>query len=167
MGASAGAQRAIRYALAFPERVSHLGLIGPMGLTPLGVHATFKMMMASMRPTPRRIESTTRWALGTAPAVTAEYGDWFDVVLLSVASPPRVARPTATPTDVLRTISIPTLVALGDHDNLVGPADRARTRATSIPDVEVHLVASAHLVNVECAPTLNPMLVAFLQRTPT
>jgi deazaflavin-dependent oxidoreductase (nitroreductase family) len=167
VGASAGAQRAIRYALAFPERVSHLGLIGPMGLTPLGVQAIFKMMTASMRPTPRRITSTTRWALGTAPAVTAGYGDWFEVVLRSVASPPRVARPTATPADVLRTITIPTLVALGDHDNLVGPADRARTRATAIPDAEVHVLASAHLVNVECAPTLNPMLVQFLRRTPT
>jgi pimeloyl-ACP methyl ester carboxylesterase len=166
VGASAGAQRSIRYALAFPERVSHLGLIGPMGLTPLGIQAIFKMMMVSMRPTRRRITSTARWALGTAPAVTSGYGEWFEVVLRSVASPPRVARPTATPTDDLRAITTPTLVALGDHDNLVGPADRARTSATSIPDVEVHVLASAHLVNVECAPTLNPMLVQFLQRTP-
>jgi pimeloyl-ACP methyl ester carboxylesterase len=119
-----------------------------------------------MHATRRRITSTTRWALGTAPAVTAGYGDWFEVVLRSVASPPRVARPTATSADELRTITTPTFVALGDHDNLVGPADRARTRATSIPDVEVHLLSSAHLVNVECAPTLNPMLVQFLRRTP-
>ena len=166
VGASAGAQRAIRYALAVPERVSHLGLIGPMGLTPLGVQATFKMMVASMRPTRRRITATTRWALGTAPAVTAGYGDWFEVVLRCVASPPRVARPTSTPADELRTITAPTLVALGDHDNLVGPSERARRRAASIPDVEVRVLSSAHLVNVECAPTVNPMLVEFLQRTP-
>ena len=164
IGASAGGQRALRYALAHPERVSHLALIGPMGLTPLGIRAVFKMMMASMRPTRRRIASTARWALGAAPAVTAGYCQWFEVVLRSVASPPRVARPTATSTDELRAITAPTLVVLGDHDNLVGPSDRARRRATSIPDVEVHVLASSHLVNVECALAVNQMLLDVLQR---
>ncbi len=163
VGASAGAQRALRYTLAHPERVSHLALIGPMGLTPLGIRATLTMMMASMRPTRRRIESTTRWALGTAPAVTAGYGEWFQVVLRSVGSPPRVARPTATSSDELRTITSPTLVALGDHDNLVGPPDRARRRAASIPDVDVHTLASSHLVNVECAPMVNRLLADLLR----
>lgn len=158
MGASAGGQRAIRYTLAHPERVSHLMLVGPMGLTPLSIQATFRMMMASIRPTPRRIGSTTRWALGTAPAVTEGYGEWFEVVLRSVASPPRVARPTATSADELRTITVPTLVILGDHDNLVGPPGRARGRATAIPDVDVHVLSSAHLVNVECASSVNPLL---------
>jgi pimeloyl-ACP methyl ester carboxylesterase len=166
VGASAGGQRALRFALAHPERVSRLALIGPMGLTPLGVRAAVRMMMTSMRPTQRRIESTSRWALGTDPAVTEVYGRWFEVVLRSVASPPRVARPTVASEVELRTITSPTLVVLGDHDNLVGPADRARRRAESIPDVEIHVLTSAHLVNVECASTLNPILVEMLQREP-
>lgn len=164
VGASAGGQRAIRYTLAHPERVSHLALVGPMGLTSLTIQATFKMMMTSIRPTPRRIESTTRWALGAAPAVTTGYGEWFEVVLRSVASPPRVARPTATSAEELRTITVPTLVVLGDHDNLVGPPDRARHRAMAVPDVDVHVLPSAHLVNVECAASVNTMLTHHLRR---
>lgn len=164
VGASAGAQRAIRYALAHPDRVSHLALIGPMGLTSLGVRAVLTMMMASIRPTPRRIESTTRWALGAAPPVIDGYGDWFEVALRSVASPPRVARPTAASTDDLRTLRAPTLVALGDHDNLVGPPEKARQRALLIPDVQVHVLPSAHLVNVECASAVNELLVDHLVR---
>jgi pimeloyl-ACP methyl ester carboxylesterase len=164
VGASAGGQRALRYTLDNPERVSHLALLGPMGLTPLSMQASLKMMMASMRPTPRRIDSTARWALGTHPAVAEGYGEWFQVVVRSVASPPRVARPTATPVDELRMISVPTLVVLGDHDNLVGAPDRAQRRAGSIPKVDVHVLPSAHLVNVECAASVNRMVVDHLLR---
>jgi pimeloyl-ACP methyl ester carboxylesterase len=158
VGASAGAQRALRLALSHPDRVSHLSLIGPMGLTPLRLGAIVRMMLAAMRPTPRRIRATARWALGTSPAVTERYGPWFALAVSSVAPPPRVARPTATPTRLLETITVPTLVVLGDHDPLVGPPPRAAARAAHLADVTIRVVSSGHLVNVEQADEVNRLL---------
>ena len=34
----------------------------------------------------------------------------------------------------------------------------------SIPDVDVHVLSSAHLVNVECAGAVNELLVDHLRR---
>lgn len=162
VGASAGAQRALRYTLAHPRRVTHLALLGPMGLTSLGIGAMVRMMLVSLRPTPRRAAATQEWALGHAPAVLDGYGPWFTLVVRAVAAPPRVARPTATPPALLRTITAPALVVLGDRDHLVGPPARARTRALALPDADVHVLSSSHLVTIERADRLNQLLLAHL-----
>jgi deazaflavin-dependent oxidoreductase (nitroreductase family) len=164
IGASAGGQRALRYALAHPDRVTHLALVGPMGLTPLGPGALLRMVAASLRPTARRVRATAAWALGAAPAVVELYGPWFALVLRSVAPPPRVARPTATPARLLRTVSAPTLVVLGGDDRLVGRPERAMRRARNLPDVTVHVLPSGHLVNVERAEDVDALLLRLLDR---
>jgi deazaflavin-dependent oxidoreductase (nitroreductase family) len=159
VGASAGAQRALRLTLANPERVSHLALVGPMGLTPLRPGAIVRMMLAAMRPTARRIRSTARWALGTNPAVVERFGPWFELAVEAVAPPPPVARPTATPTRELATVTAPTLVVLGDDDPLAGPPARAAARAAHLPDVTIRVVPSGHLVNIEQADEVNRLLL--------
>jgi deazaflavin-dependent oxidoreductase (nitroreductase family) len=164
VGASAGGQRALRVALALPDRVDRLALLGPMGLTHLGPGAVARMTVAAMHPTPRRIRATAEWALGSAPAVTERYGRWFARAVASVAPPPPVARPTAIPVRLLRTLSVRTLVALGDRDRLVGPPGRAARRAASIPGVSIQVMASGHLVNVEQAAAVNRLLVEHLRR---
>ena len=81
IAASAGGHAALRFALAAPERVERLALLGPMGVVPLGVAAALRMMMVNTFPKDRRIERTARWAIGSAPAVVDEYGPWFSAVL--------------------------------------------------------------------------------------
>jgi len=159
VGASAGAQRALRLTLAHPGRVSHLALVGPMGLTPLRPGAIVRMMLAAMRPTARRIRSTARWALGTNPDVVERFGPWFELAVKAVAPPPRVARPTATPARRLEMVTAPTLVVLGDDDPLVGPPARAAARAAHLSDVMIRVVPSGHLVNIEQADEVNRLLL--------
>jgi hypothetical protein len=52
---------------------------------------------------------------------------------------------------------------LGDHDNLVGKAERAADRAASFPDLRVETLSSGHLIGVERAEESNRLLAAFLQ----
>jgi pimeloyl-ACP methyl ester carboxylesterase len=162
IAASAGGHVALRLALTAPERVSHLGLLGPMGITSLGLGAMVRMMVASMVPTAAVAAHTSRWALGTAPSVTDGYGGWFSAVLESVASPPRVARPIALNSEELARVSVPVMLVLGDHDNLVGDPEKAASKAAALPDVRIEALNSGHLVAVERADEVNALLVDFL-----
>lgn len=162
VGASAGGHVALRLALAAPERVQKLVLAGPMGITPLSLGSMLRMMVASMVPRPSLTQRTSRWALGTAPAVTARFGSWFTAVLEAVASPPRVARPLALEAHELRDIKIPVLLLLGTRDPLVGDARRAAERASSLPDLRVETLESSHLVAAERAEEVNALMLDFL-----
>ena len=163
VGASAGGHAAMRLALVARERVSRLALVGPMGITPLGISAIVRMMLASLVPAGAVAHRTSRWALGDAPGITEDYGEWFSTVLRSVASPPRVGRPVALTPDEMAAITCPVLLLLGDHDNLVGKADRAADRAASFPNLRVETLSSGHLIGVERAEESNRLLVSFLR----
>ena len=162
IGASAGGHVALRLALHDPERVERLALLGPMGVSSLGLGALVRMMVASMIPRRSIVERTSRWALGSSEAVQAGYGDWFSAVLESVASPPRVARPVALTPEEFGAIEMPVLLVLGSDDNLVGDAGRAARKAAALPQVRVETLESAHLVAVEQADEVNALLTAFL-----
>lgn len=162
VGASAGGHAAMRLTLAAPERVSRLALLGPMGITSLGLSAIVRMMLASFVPTDAVTRMTSRWALGRAPSVTEDYGAWFASVLRAVASPPRVGRPVALKPEEMAAITQPVLLVLGDDDNLVGRADRAAATAADFSKVHVETLPSGHLVGVERAEETNRLLVDFL-----
>jgi pimeloyl-ACP methyl ester carboxylesterase len=162
VAASAGGHVALRLALTAPERVTRLALLGPMGITPLSLSALLRMMVASLVPTDRVTASTSRWALGTAPAVTKGYGEWFAAVLRAVASPPRVARPVALTPDEFGRIGVPVLLVLGDRDNLVGDPGKATRNASAMPELRVETLSSSHLLGAERAVEVNDLLVDFL-----
>jgi pimeloyl-ACP methyl ester carboxylesterase len=163
IGASAGGHAALRYALAAPERVTSLALLGPMGIRPLGLGAMLRMMFASLVPAEAVGQWTSRWALGSDPAVVDGCGTWFAVVLRSMAAPPRVARPVALTAAEMHSIAQPVLLVLGDHDNLVGSPERAAAAAAAFPDIRITTLHSAHLLGVERAGEVNALLVHFLK----
>jgi pimeloyl-ACP methyl ester carboxylesterase len=163
VAASAGGHVALRLALAAPERVERLVLAGPMGITPLSLGSMLRMMIASVLPRPSVTARTSRWALGTDPAVTDRFGAWFTAVLEAVASPPRVARPVALEDDEFRRLTMPVLLLLGTRDPLVGDPQRAAERASALPNLRVETLASSHLLAVERADEVNPLVAAFLR----
>jgi pimeloyl-ACP methyl ester carboxylesterase len=162
IGASAGGHAALRYTLAAPDRVTRLVLLGPMGITALGVSAMARMMLASLVPTGTIARATSRWALGTDPAVGERYGLWFATVLRSMASPPRVARPVPLTDREMASISQPILLVLGDRDNLVGDPRRAASAAAAFPAVRMETLQSGHLLGVERATEVNKLSLEFL-----
>jgi pimeloyl-ACP methyl ester carboxylesterase len=164
IGASAGGHTAMRYALACPGRVSRLVLLGPMGIVPLGFGAVWRMMMVSMFPSTGRVRKTGVWALGSAEEVAEPYGSWFETVLESVSSPPRVGRPVALTSAEMTSLSMPVLLVLGDRDNLVGDPARAARKAGAFPNVTVETLDSSHLLGVEQAQTVNQLMVRFLSK---
>ena len=162
VGASAGGHTALRFALEAPEIVNRLALLGPMGVSPLGLRTLAELMLVSVRPTDARVARVCDWSIGTAPAVAGTFGEWFRAVLRSVATPPRVGRPVALKRDEMARIAAPVLLVLGTCDNLVGDHRRAARRASAFTDVTVEVLDSAHLIGVERADEVNDMLIRFL-----
>lgn len=67
-------------------------------------------------------------------------------------------------TSELPTISVPTLVLVGEHDGIT-PPDQARTLAAAIPDSTLETIPGAgHLSNLENPDAFNRALSAFLDR---
>jgi pimeloyl-ACP methyl ester carboxylesterase len=71
-------------------------------------------------------------------------------------------RPDAAPS--LSTITVPTLVLVGEHDAVTPPLTAARI-AGSIPGAElVHIPSAGHLSNLENPEAFNAALLAFLKK---
>jgi len=160
VGASNGGFVSMIYAIAYPERVSKLILPGPMGLTPPPLQMGLRLLAAQFIHMTCIEQGALRWILGSSATVLEPYGEWF--VWVMRGSFPRVVPPHGIPAEDLATIEVPVLLFLGTDDNLVGDPERAAAAASVMKNLEVVVVNSAHLVNVEVADQINPRIVEFL-----
>lgn len=149
IAASNGGFIALSIACYAPDRVRSLILLGPMGIVPLSGSSVLKMTVASLYPFPLVRDYVSRWAVGLNPAVTNRYGRWFNLTMLSTF--PAVAEPQPLTSEQKRALRVPVLLILGSNDNLVGDPSAAKASAEEIPNIDVDIVESAHLIGVEKA----------------
>jgi len=157
---SNGGYVAMTYAIRYPERVSALILTGPMGLTPPKMQMGLRLLAAQFIHLRHVEQGTLDWVLGTSPSVREPYGEWFSLMMRG--SFPRVVPPKGIPAEQLATIEVPALLFLGTSDNLVGSAAQASQAASVMPAVDIKIVESSHLVNVEAADEVNRGIAEFL-----
>lgn len=162
MAGSNGGYIAMRYTIRYPERVSKLILTGPMGLTPPKMQMGLRLLAAQFIHLKSVEQATLDWVLGPSPEVRELYGEWFSLVMSG--SFPHVVPPKGIPADEIVTITAPVLLFLGTTDNLVGDPRKASQAASVIPNIQVEIVESSHLVNVEAADRVNERVAAFLHR---
>jgi pimeloyl-ACP methyl ester carboxylesterase len=181
VGASMGGRLALDLALAHPDRVSALVLIGPgvRGAPVLvpdspAIEALDRAIEAAEEAgdldAVNRLEAQV-WLDGPhAPAgrVTGPARDLFldmNGIALAAADPgPRAELPDAW--DRLGDVAVPTLVVVGDLDV---PDDVARADAIGgrVPGATVvHLAGTAHLPHLEPHPDCLPTIVSFLDALP-
>jgi len=157
---SNGGFAAMNYTIHYPDRVSKLILTGPMGLTPPKLAMGIRLMAAQFIHLRFIEQGTLDWVLGKSPIVREPYEEWFSTMMSG--SFPHVVPPTGIAPEDLATIEIPVLLFLGTTDNLVGPADKAAEAASVMPNVQIEIVESSHLVNVEAAEIVNAGVRGFL-----
>ena len=111
---------------------------------------------------PKLVGATTR---STRPDLLARVGGWVvEAPPQGVAAAQRgmAERPDRTP--ILARIAVPTLVVLGEEDELI-PPDESRRMAGAIPGAEtVALAECGHLGNLERPADFNGALADFLSR---
>jgi pimeloyl-ACP methyl ester carboxylesterase len=159
IGASVGGYLATSFARHAPERVHKLVLLGPMGFG-FTAKTIAGMTLAQGFPIAPVQKATFRWAFGDSPRVRDSFERWFRLYMKGLVPTP--VRPRTFTPEALSELRPPTLVFLGTRDGVVGDAEAAAGLARSIPDVEIRLVDSGHVIGAELADAVNPAITAFL-----
>jgi pimeloyl-ACP methyl ester carboxylesterase len=173
LGHSGGGMWALWYALAHPERVERLILIGPPGLPntrcplPIRLAATpglGKLLSRLLRPSPKSMLQFAHHAARERETL----GRYPDLINLMVAvhrdpvadrvtaaelrvfvspfallSPSGFRRRSRVRLDELRRVAVPTLVIWGEHERL-GEAAVARAATQSIPHARLEVLPTGH-----------------------
>lgn len=160
-GASNGGFIGTNYALYAPERVKKLALLGPMGYSSTTDMASFRIAMVAGIPSRSLRNSTVNWAIGDDPEVLETTEEWFRYVMSGTF--PRLARPTRFTPEQMASLSVPVLLVLGEEDALLGDPEKSRALARNIPDIQIEVVDSGHLISVEQKDRTNELLYDFFQ----
>jgi len=162
IGASFGGFIAMNRAMHAPDEVKSVTLLGPMGITPATSSVNTKLMAYQLFPLKPFQNNMFHWALGYDPKVVAETEDWFWLVLNGVSrkgSPPN----TFTP-EQLKEIDIPVLLILGDKDGLVGDPQTVIPLAENVPNINIEILSSGHLLGMEKPAETNALILKFLRK---
>lgn len=141
VGMSFGGWLALNYAVAAPQRVRTLVLLSPGGLLPMVRQFSLRGMLMVSLPTRLTVNTFFHW-LGFTDRAYASLLEMIYFGLKHFRMPLETARvlPWFLPDDTLRSMKVPTLLLIGDHEVISDPAralDRARRL---IPDMEGELV---------------------------
>jgi pimeloyl-ACP methyl ester carboxylesterase len=159
VGASFGGYMATSYALHYPERVERLALLGPMGMTPQTGGTVARITLASLFPAKPVRRATVRWALGDAPQVLDESEEWFEIVL--TGTKPAESQPVAFTPEQLAGLEVPVLLVLGERDALTGDPEAVKALANHVPDIQIVVLDSGHLIGMEHPDRVNELIMTF------
>lgn len=141
VGMSFGGWLALNYAVAAPQRVRKLVLLSPGGLLPMVRQFGLRGMLMVSFPTRLTVSSFFHWLGFTDP----EYASMLDLMYLGLKHfqmPIETARvtPDVVTDEQLRTMKVPTLLLIGDHEVISDPARALERARRLIPDFQGELV---------------------------
>jgi pimeloyl-ACP methyl ester carboxylesterase len=161
IGASQGGYISTNMALYAPERVKKLILCGPMGYAGTNI-SVLRILITTMFPIKPLQQNATRWAFGDDPKVNEAVGEWFDLILEGVIS--RQARPMPFTHDQLMSIKLPVLLLLGKRDGLVGNPENSKEIVENMPNVQVKILDTGHLISAERPDQFNKLVYDFIAK---
>ena len=183
-GGSMGGTWALWYALARPQRVGRLALLGSAPLLP-GTRAPVPLRVMTAPVVgdlfPRLVKPSAKMvvrmmsAMGEGETIV-RHPDLIDTIVAAGRDPISSAtdlaeyRAILTPlgfrrslrvqTSELKSLTVPTLLIWGDHDP-VGPVDAAQAVESLIPDAQLEVVAAGHAVWLGDPKRISGLLCAF------
>jgi pimeloyl-ACP methyl ester carboxylesterase len=185
-GGSMGGTWALWYALAHPERVRRLALLGSAPLLPgTRAPAPLRVMAAPVVGDllPRLVKPSAKMVVRMMSSVgegetIVRHPDLIDAMVAAGRDPIASAtdraelRAILTPLGFRRSVrvhpselqhlTVPTLLVWGDHDP-VGPVDVAQAVASLIPEGHLEVVAAGHAVWLGDPKRISGLLCAFVR----
>jgi len=159
IGASVGGFISTNIALHAPDRVEKLVLLGSMGYGSTN-KTIVAMTIAQGFPIKPIQDATFKWAFGNDEVVNSSFGEWFRIYMKGLVPTP--IKPTTFKPSELKQLHVPTLAYFGTNDGVIGNADAAAELAQNIPDIEIRIVESGHVIGVELSEMVNKEISAFL-----
>jgi pimeloyl-ACP methyl ester carboxylesterase len=190
VGASGGATWAFWFALAHPERVRGLVMLGSVPLLPgARIPAGIRLMATPIvgDALSRTVKPSRRMLLKLMSSVgegdtILRHPELLDSLLdaardpiataanvaefRALLSPLGVRRVTRIRPDDLRRLAVPTLMIWGEHDPVVSLTD-ARAAADLIPDARLEVLPAGHVPQLGHPERVAALLEAFLRSLPT
>lgn len=159
IGASVGGFISTNFALHAPERVNKLVLLGSMGYGSTK-KTIIAMTIAQGFPIKPIQDATFKWAFGNDEVVNTSFGEWFRIYMKGLIPTP--IKPTTFKPSALKQLQVPTLAYFGTNDGVIGNADAAAELARNIPDIEIRIVESGHVIGAELPELVNKEILTFL-----
>ncbi|MGH9097348.1 MAG: alpha/beta fold hydrolase [Acidimicrobiales bacterium] len=161
VGTSYGAWIALHYCLNAPERVDRLALMSPLGIAPWSVLTKLMRRMTRLIVQLRKDpDAGVRWLFQDREDLREVIAPWMR---LSMQCRAKLGPPLPISRSKLRTITVPTLVAMGDNDPVLGPAGPLLRRARELPHARTEVLQGAgHALIVEVPEQMTGLLTAFL-----
>ena len=160
-GASYGGFIVLNYAKNYGDQIRDIILLGPMGLSTSVPKVLLTMTLYTFYPYPIFSNPMVKWAVGNS----GEIGDtqaYFEIILSGVLG--RYYRPVTLKQEFLEKVAVPTLLILGEDDQLLGNPDGVICYASGIKNLDTVVLNAAHLMNVEKATEVNKLMLDFLNR---
>ena len=143
VGMSFGGWLALNYAVAVPQRIRKLVLLSPGGLLPMVAQFTMRGMVMVWFPTRVAVNSFFRW-LGFTDRAYANLLELIYLGLKHFRMPIETARvmPAVVSDEALRSMTVPTLLLIGDHEVISDAAQALERARRLIPEFEGELVSA-------------------------
>lgn len=166
IGASRGGWMAAYLALKPYNKVKKLVLLSP-AQTFRGLKHPFKVFSAiklKVMPTHKRLNKFFNNFSVYPDKIEQAYKDQFYLANVYAASKPRFINMQQFSKKELRTLKIPVLLLVGDHD-IVNDAKTIENAKEVIPQIQAELLPNAgHFISIDQAETVNRKIIDFLNQ---
>jgi len=107
-------------------------------------------------------EQMLRWVIGDNPQVHDLCGEWLCLVTEGVTM--RINAPVTFTPEQLQSLQVPVLLVLGTKDPLVGDPENVKQLARHVPDIQIEVLNTGHLISAEQPETVNTLIHDFFNR---
>jgi pimeloyl-ACP methyl ester carboxylesterase len=163
VGKSFGAFLAVNAAVLLPGRVSRLVMISPAAVfTRLRRVFYVRSMLTMLLPSTLTRKSFLKWLHAPGGYRRNRFTELFEAALKH-GRPQLWFPPCVFDAAELRSLRIPTLLLLGEHEVIVNRSECSRRAGRLVPDIHIEIVRGAgHGVAVEQTETTNDLITRFL-----
>jgi len=166
-GISYGGGQALNFTLAAPKRVKSLMLLSPAASFAKFRLSFFVHFLGPMLfPSRGRVDGVLRWLSAKGQVVDERLAEQMFQAGKHFRFPKGGIYPTVFSDDELMSLSLPTMLLIGEREVIYDPRAALERAVKLIPGIRAELIPNAgHLLNMEQADLINQRMMEFLEST--